>query len=254
MLLIGNGKMGSSFVPLLKDEFNISVVSPNTRPSVPVDGYFRDLSEVKTRFDYVVWAVKPQMLPRIIPTLNPSVYDHNTTFISMIAGANIDFFRNSLGQNAKVIRIMPNLPCSIGKGIVAMFPNDNCSFLDKLGKVLPVDVEDDIDKFTSFTGSGSGFCFSIFEMYMNSAKKLNIHTKIDEYDIILDMFEGAIQLMRENKASFDDMKLRVATPNGTTHAGLQYLNQCQHLFDSGLLAASHRARELAVETQKGLDK
>jgi pyrroline-5-carboxylate reductase len=254
MLLVGNGKMGSSFVPLLKNEFKISVVSPNTKPQVPVEAYFRDLSEADSLYDYVVWAVKPQVLPKVIPTLRPSTFDRNTTFISMVAGANIEFFRNSLGRDAKVVRIMPNLPCSIGRGIVAMYPHADIQFLEKLGKVLPVDVEEDIDHFTSFTGSGSGFCFSIFEMYMKSAKKLNITTKIDEYDIILDMFEGAIQLMRENKASFDEMKLRVATPNGTTFAGLKHLNQCQDLFDKGLLAASLRARELAEETQKGLQK
>lgn len=253
MLLVGNGKMGSSFIPLLQDDFKISVVSPNSRPAPPTQ-YFSDLGKVDDRYDYVVFAVKPQVLPTVIPKLRPSVYDHNTIFISMIAGANIDFYRNVLGRDAKVVRIMPNLPCSIGRGILAMYPNLNCEFMSKLGKVLHVDTEADIDKFTSFTGSGSGFCFSIFEMYMNSAKKLNIETKIDEYDIILDMFEGAIELMRQNKASFDEMKLRVATPNGTTFAGLKHLNQCQGLFDDSLLAAAKRANELADEALQGLRK
>ena len=251
MLLVGNGKMGSSFIPLLQNDFRISVVSPNSRPAPPTE-YYSDLSKVDQKFDYVVFAVKPQVLPKVIPTLRRSAFDNNTIFISMIAGANIAFYRNVLGQDAKIVRIMPNLPCSIGRGILAVYPNLNCEFLSKLGKVLHVDTEADIDKFTSFTGSGSGFCFSIFEMYMKSAKKLNIHTKIDEYDIILDMFEGAIELMRQNKAGFDEMKLRVATPNGTTFAGLKHLNQCQELFDNSLLAAAKRANELAEETLQGL--
>lgn len=253
MLLVGNGKMGSSFIPLLRNDFDISVVSPNSKPKIPVQ-YYQNLSEAKNCYDYIVLAVKPQTLPSVISKITPDLHHKDTVFISMITGAKINYYKEVLGKQAKVVRLMPNLPCSIGKGIIAIYPNIDCEFLSKLGKCLYVDQEEDIDKFTSFTGSGSGFCFSIFEMYMNSSKKLGISTKIDEYDIILDMFEGAIGLMRENKTSFDEMKLRVATPNGTTFAGLKHLNQCQDLFDKSLLAASARATELAKETSENFKK
>lgn len=251
LLLIGNGKMGAAFISLLLNDFEITVVSPNSKPKQNL-AYFTSVDQVKESFDVIVFAVKPWILSIVMPLLNKHMFDENTLFVSIITGASISYFKQNLGENAKIVRVMPNLTCQIGKGIMAIYPDIPCDFLNKLGKIVYVKEELDIDKFTSFTGSGSGFVFSILEMYQNSTKKLEIKTPIDEHDIIIELFEGALALLKETKLSFKDQKNKVVVQKGTTFEGLKALDQCAPLFDQSLQNAYHRASQIGEETMANL--
>ena len=253
ILLIGNGKMGTSFTARLHKSYNMTVVSPNSKPKLDVP-YFTSVDQVKGNYDYMLFAVKPWNLPQIIPLLNKSMFHKDTVFVSMIAGAPLSFFKQTLGERAKVVRIMPNLPIILGKGIIPVFPHIEVEFLKQLGKIIYVNEELDMNKFTSFTGSGSGFVFAMMEMYQDAYKSLKISSDFNEKEVILDLFQGAIDMVRDSDLSIGELKDNVVTKNGTTAAGLTALNQCKPLFEQSLLRAYWRANELSDEALANIEK
>src|SRR5690606_13265970 len=71
--------------------------------------------------DLVVFAVKPQAIRDVVPAYRP--FAPNATFLSVAAGAGIATFEELLGEDAAIIRCMPNTPAAIGKGMMAVFSN-----------------------------------------------------------------------------------------------------------------------------------
>lgn len=253
LLLIGNGRMGSAFTAFLHDKYKMTVVSPNSRPKYDIP-YYKSLGEVNDCFDYMIFAVKPFVLPQVLRLLNRNMYHNNTLFLSIIAGASLSFFHKNLGEDARIVRSMPNLPIHVGKGIIPVYPQIEVEFLKHFGKVIYVNEELDINKFTSLTGSGSGFVFSMLDMYQKAQKSLDIKTEFDDKQVIIDLFEGAIELMKKSQFDFSQQRNNVTTQRGTTFEGLKSLDKCSPLFEECLVKAYHRANELGQETMENLNK
>lgn len=253
ILLIGNGKLGSSFINRLHKSYNMTVVSPNSKPQVDIP-YFNSVEKVKGRYDYMLFTMKPWNINDVIPLLTKNMVHENTVFISAIAGAPLSFFKQCLGEDAKVARIMPNLPISFGKGIIPVYPNIEIEFLQQLGRVIYVNEELDMNKFTAFTGSGSGFVFSMMQMYQEAFRTLNISAEFHERDVILDLFQGTIEMARTTNLGFAELKDRVVTKNGTTAAGLTSLNKCKPLYEQAMMKAYIRANELSEDVLESIEK
>lgn len=66
--------------------------------------------------------------------------------MSVIAGANREFYHNMLGEEARVALCMPNLPVRVGKGVVAVYADEKIEFLDNLGQIVYVENEDEISR------------------------------------------------------------------------------------------------------------
>lgn len=253
LLLIGNGKMGSAFIELLYSDFQITVVSPNSKPKLDTS-YFTSLDQVTETFDFVIFAVKPWILALVMPHLKKHLYTLDTVFVSIITGASVSYFKQQIGPDAKIVRVMPNLPVKIGKGISAVFPEIKVDFLKKMGRVIYVNEEQDINRFTALTGSGSGYVFALLEMYQNAALKLDIKTEFDQREIVIDLFEGAIALLKDTKLSFSDQKSKVVVPNGTTFEGLKALDLCGPFIEQSLVNAFVKANQIGEQTMADLNK
>lgn len=89
-------------------------------------------------------------------------------------------------------------------------------------------------------------------MYQQSAENLDLTSKVDSRQLIMNLFEGSLELLRETSADFNEVKRAVVTPGGTTHAGLQYLETCQGNFDKSLKGAYERAKELGDQLNESL--
>ena len=196
LLLVGNGNMGSSFIYQLRHLFEITIVSPNTKPNFEC-AYFSCLSELTTHQDIIVFAVKPFQIQTVIKQLNQEAYSSKTKIISLLAGAKTNFFKSNLNKNCEIYLCMSNLPVKFGKGIVAVYGPKKLSFLENLGQVIYCRTESEIDKFTSIIGSGSGFVFEILSMYEEATKKLNLGEEVDIEKLIINLFEGTMDMAKE---------------------------------------------------------
>ena len=114
--------------------------------------------------DLVVIAVKPQVI-RDVTAAYKRFGDGRTTFVSIAAGTPVATFEQILGNNAPVVRCMPNTPASIGKGMMVVFSNPLVSddtkrfvadLLSASGEVATVDDEGLMDAVTAVSGSWIG--------------------------------------------------------------------------------------------------
>ena len=91
---------------------------------------------------FVFLGVKPQMLPALLEELKAPLLARKDRFVlvSMAAGITIETIQKILGLPCPVVRIMPNLPVALGKGVVLISPDDTvteeeCAAV--FGAVLP---------------------------------------------------------------------------------------------------------------------
>ena len=129
IVIVGCGKMGSA---LLRgwlteglDPNEITVIDPN-----PSDWLIKQTVRLNKTLpikpSIVLIAVKPQMMPDVVPKLK-KLGNSKTLFISIAAGTSISYFERILGNQTPIVRAMPNTPASIGKGITAIISNDYVS-------------------------------------------------------------------------------------------------------------------------------
>ena len=122
-----------------------------------------------------------------------------------MAGVKISTIENGIGLE-KIVRSMPNLPAMIGKGMTAFTASKNLSIeeekivvqiLESTGEVIQVKTEDDIDKSTGLSGSGTAYILYFMEGMINAAKEFGFSDE-DAKKIVTQTFDGAIELFRKN--------------------------------------------------------
>jgi pyrroline-5-carboxylate reductase len=200
----------------------------------------------------IILAIKPFHAKELFENIRSLVND-NQLIISLMAGVTIDTIKNGLGIS-KVVRTMPNLPAMIGKGMTGYTSSSDVSLSDielaekiisSTGKAVTLKTEDDIDKITGLSGSGSAYIFYFMEAMMSSAKEFGF-TDQDAKKIVTQTFEGAVDLFKQNDISTSDWIDKVCSKGGTTIAAIDSFekNEIKSNISQGINAAYERAVEL----------
>ena len=263
ILLAGAGKMGGAmlrgWLSLGVSGARITVVDPN--PSADLQGLCRD-EEIRLNplavvpVDTLVLAVKPQMLEGAAQTLAAWVGSH-TLLVSVLAGKTVKDLASRFPEAAAIIRAMPNLPASVGRGVTGVASGHPLSLLQKtrvehwlgaVGQVEWLDREDDIDIVTAVSGSGPAYVFLLAEALGRAAQKAGLPADLAGR-LARATVEGAGELMyRSPDTAPDVLRQNVTSPGGTTAAALEVLmaeRGLQPLMNDAVAAAFRRARELA---------
>lgn len=204
-------------------------------------------------FDCLIIGLKPQMIDEVLPDYLPSLSP--TGIISSIAAG---YSAERLATHApgrSVIRIMPNLPAIIGKGVSGLYahgpvPKAASREIEKLaacsGEIVWVDSEDMLDRLTAVAGSGPGYVFEMLRAYVEAAEDLGFNEE-DARNLVLGTVRGTLELALESDGSLEDLRKSVTSKGGTTAAGLDALNgvdEFSTLIRNTLQAAYQRAVEL----------
>ena len=245
MLLLGYGNMGSAFIERIRNDFELTVLSPNTKPPFECT-YVKAYDDLEGVYDYIVLGFKPWIIHEALDQLGDKHHNEQTRFISLLAGKRTQLFKDRLGDNVKISIVMCNLPVRDGKGILAVYPKTQLPFLEKCGQVIYTENEDDIDKLCIIVGAGSGFCYNLLEMYVSASLKLNLDTKVDMDKIVYSVFKGSLESYEKSTKSFKEMKDDVATPGGITETGLKELKRTEPIFED----AFRNAYQKTIETGK----
>lgn len=257
-LLVGCGKMGGAMLEgWLKHGIpaqDISIIEPHFPTGIPVGiSAFGSISTLPASFipDMVIFAVKPQILPEIIPA-----YQHygNALFLSIAAGKTLAFFEKYLGSTKAIIRVMPNLPAIIGKGAMVACKNTHVSkqqetlaetLLAASGKVFWLEDESLMDAVTAISGSGPAYLFHFIECLEQAGKKLGLPDDLASSLAYLTV-EGSSALAIGSDKSAGELRVQVTSPNGTTQAALDvFMPSLQPLLEKTAEAACRRSKELA---------
>ena len=158
--------------------------------------------------EYVLLAVKPQIFNQIVDELKETKVKN---VISIMAGVKMAKIKSIL-PNAQVIRIMPNLPASVGAGMAGIAKDNDASkeandftkaIFDSVGKAIFVN-ESDLDAVTAISGSGPAYVY----YFIQSMIKGGIKNGLSE--------EAAKELTLQTFVDLDTMIDRVCSKGGTT--------------------------------------
>ncbi|DAZ93168.1 TPA: hypothetical protein N0F65_005518 [Lagenidium giganteum] len=177
--------------------------------------------------DVVVLAVKPQVLTDVMESFK-SVLRPNALVLSVVAGATIDGMLDVLGDNARVIRTMPNTPAMIGEGMTVWSQSNEVtedqhaltkSILGAFGVEVFVDDESALDMATALSGSGPAYFFLVAEAMIDTGVHMGfsraVATKLVQQTML-----GSALYMQSSDAHPVILRNAITSPGGTTAAAL----------------------------------
>jgi len=216
-------------------------------------------AELVKKASLVILAVKPQNVDPLLEELAGSSHEHHV-FVSIVAGVTTERLAERMHPRSGVIRAMPNAPASVQAGITALCPGRNVSPEDLgrveaifgcIGKTVILQNEALMDVVTGLSGSGPAFVFMFIESLSDAGVQLGISRK-EASLLAAQTVYGAAKMLLETGKHPSELKDIVATPGGTTFAGLKMLEKCS--FRSTLMeaveAATRRSRELGALQRK----
>lgn len=259
LVMIGCGTMAGAI--LLRwldaglDPALVTVVDPGrTTPPAPGVTLLRALPDALPEEAVAVLGVKPQSLPDIAPTLAP-LLGTGRIIVSMLAGVTAQSLRAALGGGADIVRIMPNTPVALGKGVVALYAdsgttpasvNDALALLSPLGLVEPISDERQFNLITALTGCGPAFVFRFIDALSQAAATLGL-AEAQAARLAVATVEGSAALASQMDESPAVLADRVASKGGMTREGLDVLDEggrLVNLLTDMMRAAENRGVEL----------
>jgi pyrroline-5-carboxylate reductase len=211
--------------------------------------------ELVEKASIVIIGVKPQNIDQLLDELSTSSHE-NHLFISIAAGVTAERLAEKMHHKSGIIRVMPNAPASVLAGIAALYPGRNVSSADLeravsifecVGKTVIIQNESLMDVVTGLSGSGPAYVFLIIESLSDAGVQLGISRK-EASLLAAQTVYGAAKMLLETGKHPSELKDIVATPGGTTFAGLKMLEKGN--FRSTIMdaveAATARSRELGA--------
>jgi pyrroline-5-carboxylate reductase len=207
-------------------------------------------SEAVAWADAVVLAVKPQTLPAVFSELGPILA--HVLVISIVAGVTIQTIAEQAVGAMRVVRAMPNAPALVREGMTAIALGSKVSEADSrlaqavfqaVGRVVLVE-ERLMDAVTGLSGSGPAYVFQAIEALADGGVMMGLSRQTAEL-LAAQTVLGAARLVLESGVHPAQLKDRVASPGGTTIAGLHQLELAG--FRAALMAAVEAATTRSKE-------
>ncbi|MFC0202741.1 pyrroline-5-carboxylate reductase [Novosphingobium soli] len=263
ILLVGCGNMAGAMlagwlaggIPAAR----FTVVDPH-RDAVPEGVTLLRALPAEGRFDAVLLGVKPQGLDEVVAPLAPLVGRESVLF-SILAGVEIASLAARFPQAGAVVRIMPNLAAAIGRSPIAL----DAKGLDETGRaavtalMAPLGTpewlagEHLFDAVTALAGCGPAFVYRFIDSLAAGAIALGIEEG-QARRLALATAEGAALLAAASPSSPGELADKVASPGGSTRAGLDVLDAGGALaavVARAMAAARDRNAEMAAAARQG---
>ena len=202
--------------------------------------------------DIVIVAVKPNIVARVLGEIGHKMKPGGV-LASIAAGVTLEFLKKHLPRDVPVVRVMPNLACSVGEAMIVICPSENISedelkltidALSGLGKVLKLE-EKYLNLATGLVGSGPAYIFLIIDALADAGVRLGLPKDISIM-LAAQTTLGASKMVVETGEHPAKLKDMVATPAGTTVEGLLALEKgkIRATLISAVTEAALRAQRL----------
>jgi pyrroline-5-carboxylate reductase len=213
-----------------------------------------DNKDVARQSQTLLLAVKPYHAKDVLGAISP-VTDPSTLTISICAGVSTATMQSALGPSHpwRVIRSMPNTPMLVGEGAVAIAPGSHATpadlatarkYFEPAADVLDL-PESQLDAVTALSGSGPAYFFFLVEHLTRAGVEMGLSPD-HAHRLATKTAAGSAKMMLAGTDTPTELRRKVTTPNGTTHAAITHMessNMPQTIVDA-LKAAQHRSREL----------
>lgn len=253
--IIGCGVMGAAFANHFAKEHTVFLCDQEKRKRERLAEEMggkavEKMTEAVKEADLVVLAVKPKDMVTVAKETRAQ-FSEEKLLMSILAGTSHALLRENF--SATVLRLMPNLALTCGQGVIGLVDDEGLSeetkksaeqLLSGLGLLawLP---ESKIEALTALTGSGPAFIFVIIEALIEGGISMGFTAK-EAREFTLKTIEGATSLLRATGKHPAELKWNVASPAGTTIAGLNEMEASG--VRSGIIQTLHatylRAKEI----------
>lgn len=259
---VGCGNMGAAILDGWRaaglDLSNISVIRPSGKP---IEGVrvVRSSSEIAGQRPHIaVLAFKPQKLNEIAPLLRPHL-GPECVVLSILAGVEVATLRSHFPEARGTMRAMPNLPVAVRRGVTGLYGDAGDLRLKQqigdlfvtLGFAMWMADEGKLSALGSVAGAGPAYVARFIAALAKAAVRRGLTEEIAS-TIALETVFGTAWMAAANGESMDSIASRVASPKGTTEAGLSVLdhdNVLDQLIALAIDAAARRGSELADEAR-----
>lgn len=212
-----------------------------------------DNRAVVARSDVLVLAVKPQNMPHLLADIRDAVGGQHLV-VSIAAGVRLQPLREGLGPGPRLARVMPNAPCLVGSSASGFALEAHASEADRqlvrellaaVGRAFEV-PEPLLDAVTGLSGSGPAFVFLAIEALADGGVAAGLPRSV-ALELAAQTVRGAAEMVLATGQHPGSLKDRVASPGGTTIAGLAVLESrgFRGALIEAVQAAARRASELA---------
>ena len=201
----------------------------------------------------VILAVKPQVMGSLL-TASKELITPAHLIISIAAGLPISFYEDHLvGQQCKIIRVMPNTPALILESASALSGNKNItpkemalakSLFDAVGVAVILE-EQYLDAVTGLSGSGPAYVFTFIEGMIDAGIKIGLARGVAE-TLTIQTVLGSVKLMQESGKHPAVLRAMVTSPGGTTIAAQHVMEKAgfKGIIMDAIEAATNRSAEL----------
>ena len=257
---LGGGNMGEALIrgalsalPAL----SLGVLEKNTDRVLYLQSEYPELkiidnTKILGAYTAIIIAVKPQQFDDATSSLAQSI-NKGTLIISVAAGIPLSRIA-AIFPLCPCIRVMPNTPALIGKGMTGIAFGKQCTpehtlFAEKLfssiGEVISV-PETQMNAVTAVSGSGPAYFYHLIDVMANQAVSLGL-----SYDVAAALFTqtmlGSAMMIQSTQKTPADLIKQVMSPGGTTEAAMKKLiaSDLSSVWREALNAANKRAEELS---------
>ena len=263
--VIGAGKIGSAIVRgvlqaglVKKESVMTSDVSDELRQAIVKDVGIKATADNGALCDFadiVILAVKPQVVDPVAREIAKKL-GKTKLLVSVAAGVPIVRIQTQLEPGARVVRVMPNIPCVVGAGAAGFAGGSHATpaDLEKVGAILNsfgvgMAVEEKyLDAVTGLSGSGPAYVFLFMEALADGGVQVGLARDV-ALKLAMQTVYGAARMALESKKHLGELKDEVTSPGGTTIAGIYAMEQKG--FRGTVIDAVVSATRRSVELGKG---
>ena len=249
---IGCGNMGGAVASALSQSTKQIVVSDRSgKAKVLAEKLgisYGDNHKIASECDAIFLCVKPYMMQDMLLPLQSVLAQRKPLLITMAAGLTMQSIEDFTDCHLPVIRMMPNTPTALGKGVIQYCCNDlveeavlqqwlrdmqPCGLLDELEERL-------IDAASALSGSGPAYMYVFLEALADGAVACGI-PRAKAMDYAAMTMVGAAEMYLQTNTHPGALKDAVCSPGGSTIVGLHALEQ--HGFRGGVMDCVMQAYE-----------
>lgn len=205
-----------------------------------------------------VLAFKPQKLDEVAPELRRHL-SGNTVVLSLLAGIEVASLRQRFPGSGAIVRAMPNLAVSVRRGVTGLYSPDIDheteqqlnNLFSSLGFAMWMADEAKLAALGSVAGAGPAYVARFIEALAKAGEQRGLSPEIAA-TIARETVLGTAWMAATTGEDMGSIARRVASPKGTTEAGLAVLDgsdALDQLVARTIEAAAHRGAELAEEAK-----
>ncbi|MCL5254689.1 MAG: pyrroline-5-carboxylate reductase [Gammaproteobacteria bacterium] len=262
---IGAGNMPQSIIGgMIKGGFpaDAVLVSNPSRPKLDLleEKYglttSQDNHEIARQADVIVLSVKPQLMREVCEDLQANVPGlADKLIVTIAAGLRFASYYEFLGDNIRVVRVMPNTPSLVGAGLSGLVADDSVTADERefvtqvfnfVGTTIWLEDEDGIDVLGAVAGSGPAYFFEFMHGLQRAAEEFGFDPEQARL-MVQQTALGAAKMACESELSFIDLRKQVTSKGGSTAKGIEAYQQAElgEISKRAVGAAVARNQEMA---------